>query len=328
MNMKIQNINNYYIQTSFTGLKLSKKENNKNYKNATLPSLEKPCSIDLQRQREDEFFTKFLNKKGKLSLEEYKEIKKHHPSAIIKAYKYVEKNSTASSRPEQIARAAIKLKEKYDNDYKNNYTILSIGTSPAPITELMSSLGSRVVFMPISGLKKLDTNNLYILRKHYPTIASRHTNIRHSLDYARKRGLFSKKEDFILLLDYCCSGTSLNNMCDIFLEEFPYHSEKTHERSILDDLAELTNLKDPSSNLTIADYANLTCDMQGSFFEEVSNVPHFYIYDQYNEGQQGCISSVHKKKRQLFKEFDEFSTPLARAYSLCCINEAMKILEN
>ena len=135
------------------------------------------------------------------------------------------------------------------------------------------------------------------------------------------------KDDFLILLDFCCSGASLDNLCSVFVEEKVHPPEKIHDRSILNDLTEMTNVSIPDSSFKLEEYANIAHDMHCSSFEEVSNVPHFHIYDHFNEGQEFHISSQGKSQRKLFKEFSEFSRPLARAYALCAINEAVKLSE-
>jgi hypothetical protein len=323
--MNIQSISNYNITPSYKGL-FSKKTKEKYCENSIeIQKHELPQQIAVSNQREDVFFTEFLNKKGKVTKKEYEDILKNHPSAIVKSYKFVEKIGATATTPAQCAKAALKLKESYDKEYKGNYSIVSIGTSPSPITEAMSALGAKVIFIPASGLNMLSKDRLYIFRSQYPTTSSRIPNIKYIAEYMKKNSSTLKKTDFLILLDYCCSGTSLDNMCQIFEEENIHPSERMHDRSILSDLCELTNLKDETSTFKLEEYANIAHDMQCSSFEEVSNVPHFHIYDQYNENVDFHISSKNKSKRQLFREFDNFSRPLARAYALCTINEAMKL---
>ena len=43
--------------------------------------------------------------------------------------------------------------------------------------------------------------------------------------------------------------------------------------------------------------------------------------------QGNHVISSYKTKEQLFKEFEEYSQPLARAFALCSIHEAMKLQE-
>lgn len=325
--MKIQSINSCCYIPSYKGLIKKRTEEKHSYISNQIQTQEIPHEIAISGKKEDVFFNEFLNKKGKVTKKEYDEIIKKHPSAIVKAYKYIEKTSAVQASPSQTAKAALKLKEKYDKEYKGKYLIASIGTSPSPITEVMSALGTKVAFIPASGLNTLQKDRMYIFRTQYPTTASRQPNVKYIIDYTKKHLSELKKGDFLVLLDYCCSGASLDTLCQIFEEENIYKPEQIHDRSILTDLCELSNLKDQTSIYRLEDHANIAHDMQCSAYEEVSNVPHFHVYDHYNEAAEHHISSRGKTKRQLFKEFDTFSKPTARAYSLCAIHEAMKIIE-
>ena len=296
--------------------------------NFELPKTEKPSEISISIQKEERFFEEFIKRKGKVTKKEYEEIIKNHPSTIIKAQKLIEKEKPISSTPLTVAKASLKLKERYDNEYNKDYLIASIGTSPSPITEVMQALGCNVVFLPISGLNTLDFNPLYLFRNQYPTIASRNENIKYIVDFAQKNGINNKNKNFLILLDYCSTGTSLDNICRIFEEEHIFNLDRMHDHSILGDLGEISTLKDRNSIFKLEDLASLSRDMQYSAVEKVSNVPHFYIYDEQNKLENRGISSQGKTKKELFKEFENFSQPLARAYSLCAIHEAMKLSKN
>ena len=130
------------------------------------------------------------------------------------------------------------------------------------------------------------------------------------------------------MLDYCCSGTGLDNLCNIFIEEGVYRADKMHDHSLLADLSELSSLNNPNSIYSLQEHANMCHDAQYSDSESISNVPHFHVFDQKNAGKINHISSEGKKQKQLFKEFDEFSRPTARAFSLCAIHEANKMINN
>lgn len=325
MVMKVQSINPIYISQNYKGLFRKKVGSEQNVFSCEISSLTLPSGIAISAKNENEYFENFLNKKGKVTKAEYFEIIKKHPRTLVNAYKMVEEKNATSASVEQTAKAAVVLKRSYDEKYKGKYTIVSIGTSPSPITEVMSALGAKVVFLPASGLNTLHLDPMYVFREQYPTMASRNTNVKYIVDYACKNGINRRNNDFILLVDYCCSGTSLDKMCEIFEEEKLIQDGKMHDCSILTDLAVLTNFKNPNSIFRLEDFANIAHDMQTSNFESVSNVPHFHVDENYNK-RDNHISSSNKRKRQLFREFEEFSQPLARAYSLCCINEAMKLI--
>lgn len=323
--MKIQSINNNPI--IYKGVFKKKEEKTSNFHFATLPKIPTPSQIALKLKGDENFFETFLHQKGKVTKEDYDEIIKKHPRAIIKAQKLIEQEDLTVSTPKEIALAAIKLKEKYDKEYGENYTIASIGTSPAPITEVMSALGSSVKFIPASGLNRIYVNKNYVFRNQYPTIASRVDNVQHIVNYAKKQGITPNKKEYLIMLDYCSTGASLEMLCNIFVESGIYKAERIHDRSILNDLSELSNYRMPNSKFTLENFANIAHDMNFSACAKVSNVPHFYVYDEENQSS-GCISSHNKKEREIFRELDEYSQPLARAYALCAIHEAMKLQNN
>ena len=317
--------NNYNNKPVFKNSDIKKEQHNPtpNKSKTTAPKFQMPSFVALKIHDDEQFFEAFLNKKGRVTKKEYDEIIKKHPSAIIKAQKFIENQTVTLSSPKQIAKAALKLKEKYDNEYNQDYIIASIGTSPAPITEVMSALGCKVIFIPASGLNSIATSKHYIFRKQCPTVASRIANVNYIVKYAKKNGLNQNRNDYLILLDYCYTGVGLTNLCDIFIEEGVFNPNKMHDRSILNDLSESSNLKDKNSIFRLEDLANISHDMQHSNFEHICNVPHFYVYDEDNKVVEHSIFSDGKKRRELFKEFDSYSLPLARAFGLCAIHEAI-----
>ena len=64
--------------------------------------------------------------------------------------------------------------------------------------------------------------------------------------------------------------------------------------------------------------------------EKVCNVPHFHMNDEKNQhhiqqGRTDYISSKHKSNKRVFREFENYSTELARAYNLCTYYELRKM---
>ena len=158
-----------------------------------------PCShkIALQQAGEEKFFNSFLEKEGKVSLAEYQKIVKHHPSTISRSYFMCSENKTLGITPKSTAKMAIALKDYYDKKYKN-YKIISIGTSPAVITETMQNLGADVLFLPISHLHQIGDTKLHPLRSKYPTISSRFPNIQVLMNYCTKKGISKDKNKEII----------------------------------------------------------------------------------------------------------------------------------
>lgn len=294
----------------------------------SLPKINIPSFVATQLKSEEDFFIDFTARNGKVSKEEYDEIIKKHPSTITKAQTLLEKEKLTQSSPREVAHAAIKLKEKYDKEYEGNYIIASIGTSPAPICEVMSALGCNVKFIPASGLNRICINKNYIFRNQYPTTASRIPNVQHIINYAKKSGVKPNGKEHLILLDYCHTGESLEALYNIFTESKVYKPERMHDRSILQDLVDVSHLKVPNSDYRLEEQANISHDMCYSNFAYVSSVPHFYVYDEENQLSRRSVSSYGKIEREIFREFEEYSTPFSRAFALCAIHEAMKLQNN
>lgn len=94
---------------------------------------------------------KFIAKNGKVTKEEYEEIKENHSDIIEYAKQYCKDHYTGESTPESIAEVVIYTDEYFRNRY-NGYRIISIGTSPSVITEQLAAMGHDVIFLPVSGL--------------------------------------------------------------------------------------------------------------------------------------------------------------------------------
>lgn len=282
------------------------------------------CDIDIQIQKENEFFNNFLKTKGKVTLEQYENVKQCHPRALLKAYEICDRIDGPITRPYDIARYSIALKDYYQKLYDGNYTIVSIGTSPAPITEVMQNLGCKVIFLPISSLSYLDNSNLYPLRNLYPTIASRHHNIDVLMQYATKKGINKKDAGTLVVLDFSKSGRSLENMRKILEERKDIDSDRIKTHSLIADLAEIAKGYN-DMNITERDTKNLGHDLVLSEFENIINVPHFTYDGMPYYGNQ--VEADYKKSSVIFDEFDNFSTPFGRAWSLVSLHEAMKMRE-
>ena len=325
--MQITSIN--FLPTINYRKNLTKQE--KNINNSTpvsfLAQTIKPPDLISHEREEETFFQSFLTQKGKVTIEEYNNIIKNHPSTIIKAQRYVDNKYSGLLTPEHAAKAAVELKKFYDEQYKD-YTIISLGTSPALITEIMSALGSKVIFLPASGLTEIAS-----ARTKYPEIGIQHyiktTNLGIMIDYLISKGVTPDLNDHVILLDYKCYGRSLDTLENALLQSGACKSEKLEQHSILEYLKKLL----PSNNSSIKDtnaeiLESLSFDMIEEMIEQISNVPHFHIDEEnVNAMNPRYMSATGKTPEQLFKNFEEYSQPRARAFALCSIHEAKKLLE-
>lgn len=217
----------------------------------------------------------------------------------------------------EVARAALELKNKYDEQYDKNYTIISIGTSPAAISEVMSALGCNVVFLPASGLNKIPS-----LRRDNPEKFIIQTNLKYMIEYVKSK--INNNSGTIILLDYCNTGGGSNSIYEVFKESEICQTGRIQKHSIAEDLGLLDF--DALGEKAKRKITNVKFDLDHVSFEIVSNTPHFHVNDNSNNAI-GCITSKNKKQQEIFDEFESYSQPFARAFVLCSINEAMKFTE-
>jgi len=324
--MRIQNINsNKY---NFSGILTRKKPTQNDYeaKKINLPAIRQPMELALLVQVEDEYFKSFLAKSGKVTKKEYEEIIKKHPRTLVLAKKRCEKISNVTScSPKITAKIAYELKKHYDEFYKN-YTIVSVGTSPAPITEVMQNLGAKVIFLPISGLRELEQNPLYFNRKNFPTLASKHPNLEVIMDYCTKKGIAKDNSGSILILDLCASGKSARLVKQMLLERKDIPEENIFIHDVTKTLEYIKNECD--SNLTQEEIDSMNADMRTSRCAQISNVPHFYYDNSGYNSQKTIVRKPCESKWGLFNRFENFSKPDARAWALVSTHEALKLQNN
>lgn len=277
-------------------------------------------SQEIQNQigSEEVFFQKFLKRKGKVSKKEYNDIVKNHPRTLAKCYEMCSKdNVDINSNVKSIATIACNLKDFYDNLYDNNYTIVSVGRSPAPFTEVMQNLGCNVIFLPISSLGTLSDSIKE--GKSLSAIEAEFPNIKIMMDYATKKGIAEKDAGEIIILDHTASGKSLEVMEALLKKRGDIPQEKIHSHILMTDIS--TAKKFP---LDIRDFGDVYFDLAMHDLKKLCNVPKFCCY--------GSIEQLQTKNLEyndlanlLHSQMDNFSKPLARAWCLCATNEAMKL---
>lgn len=327
--MKVQNVNFYNNYKPIQNIAFKKAFFLK--KPASLQNEKyKPLSeqeIKAQLVIEDKYFRNFLHKKGKLTDEEYREITSKHPYTLTKCSVMCDREEYINLTPRKIAQLAISLKEYYDKLY-GNYTVLSVGTSPAIFCEVMKHLGSKVIFMPISGVSPgLETNKLHPLRDIYPqTLTSRYDNLKLLMKYCTKEGINNKDAGEIVILDFAQSGTTLDIVEKLIQERGDIEKDKIHKHSIIKDFKRIAQ-GDNLGRITISEAMRAEEDLIFSYFENCTNVPHFYINKEFC-GNENTVDSSSGNAHTIFRQFDEFSTPRGRAWELCSMYEAFRFLNN
>ena len=286
-------------------------------------------SLDVQSKTlaEDKVFSDFLTKTGKVSLAEFEDVALNHPRTLTKCYEICGQERLYAT-PASTAKFAISLKNYFDDLYgKDNYLVVSLGTSPAPICETMQNIGTKTIFLPVTGLGRLHK----VLQDNpiEGTIANNYPNVQALMDYADLKGL-KDNLGHVVLLDYENCGYSLKRMEQIFLERGDIEAEKIHKCSVMDALSEILKNQDTTKPwaLDAMSVDDLKFDMSLNKSERISNVPHFEVnhnnYD--NNFIENDITDLIGPSEDLFKRFDDFSKPNARAWSLCSLNEAKKLL--
>ena len=274
----------------------------------------------LQKKNEDKIFTFFLRKPKKVSVREYKNICKKYPFIIDKARDMVLKDSFAYTTPAQIAKLALNTKNYLDNCERlkgKEYTIVSIGTSPTPLTETLDNLGCNVAYIPISGLRFCTENN------H----VAENENLKLALEYLKEKCSKNNKDMQYVVIDYAFSGRTLKTISSLMSKD-NYITDKKNiwELSLSELLAKVFKEEEVSleKKYELEDiekfFEEYDDDLYCSDFTPLGNVPHFYLEDRKNEERYGSVYSVGKTKEELFKEFDNYSRPLARSFNLCVLN--------
>lgn len=295
-----------------------------------LPADLEAVKLKIRKAREERLFDKFLNKQGKVTIEEYKAIKETMPYILDKASEMVAKDSKCACLPIDIATLAINAKHYIENAKEldgKEYRIISIGTSPAPLTEAMQNLGCDVIYVPISGISSLISDKEILTSE----------NLKLALEYLKSKGVCEEKNNNIknIVIDYTFSGKTLSTICMLLVKNNKLKSKSDIWALSLTDLlvSVLYSKKiEPPIDLTFEEKAGLLKDYRDdllfSFEGDIANVPHFNIDDRKNHHDFNSISSKWYSKKELFEQFEEFSKPLARAYSLCVIDEIMNLQNN
>ena len=288
-------------------------------------SLNAQSDILIQNQITKRLFSEFLNRKGKVTLEEYKNIIKNHPSVLIEAQKYVKDLQHFQffcTNPNVMAKVAFFAIQRLNNLYgKDNYQLVSIGTSPAFITESMAQLGVDTVFLPISNATYCKSG-LCIdeMLKEYP-------NLNNVGKYLKTKINCDNSDKKVVLLDYSFSGKTLKTVKELTEK---YCNIPPDKIEILDIAHLLYGIRAnyPVSDTQkgiIFDPEMIMEEINSQDVECMSNTPHYSIYDEnYNVKKPFSITTKDKTDEELFADFENFSKPSARAYQLCILHELFK----
>jgi adenylate kinase family enzyme len=310
----IANINHNIKQPQFinTSTKNTYKSETRLYNSSLLNFAGHINQLNLQsaKNSEDEAFEDFLFEFGKLSKEEYDDIIKNHPSFITKADKYIEKYYNGKCMPKDFATIVVKMHNYFNKNYKND-RIISVGTSPATLTEQLEALGHKVVYIPISNMHTVTLNPKFFNSESLRTV----------LKYAKSKNLNDGKQN--LVLDFTMTGTTLSKITNYLREYCKIENSKIRGLSlnVLLDLV-LNNTSENQQEIKEEYLNDLFCSNVGT----ISNVPHYSIFATNSESSKKDNDNKEENYKERFKSFEQYSYPLARAYSLCTMHEVQKIL--
>ena len=271
----------------------------------------------------EKLFDFFTHKKGKVDFKNYLALKNKIPIARQIADAYLEKHLpeiAIHASPKASAKIAVMCKKYLDDKYGiNNYRIISVGTSPSFITEPLSAMGSNVIFLPASSLKKCySLCSMEENFKYFPNlqVVAAYLNSKISDDC-------SKNTTKTIIIDYCDTGRSLNMVYRIANEYCGIKDSDCIKMCIQNLIREACDLPDFNS----ADIYAALGDIISQRVEVISNTPHFDVKsDAANLSTNRSVYKGEGSADSVFRKFDNYSLPYARAYHFCVLDEINKIL--
>lgn len=248
----------------------------------------------------------FSKRPGKVSLEEYKEIKQNHPEIIDQAHKkskLIQDEDGILTDPKTFAEFSVSLKDYYDKQHgTGKYNIVAIGRSPAIIAETLKNLGAEVYFFPIS-----DLSHLSYMPTRRKKIENKYKNLGRAISYLEENHFRNDHNKKTLLLDYSHTGHTLLSMVDLFVELYGFSYEKLLTSSLIDDIKKSFE-KEYKANKTLQDgITDISEDLYFSTTQYIANVPQNSIFED----------------EQI--DFENFSTPDGRIFELCILHELDKM---
>ncbi len=270
--------------------------------------------VEFNQKKEKEFFDNFLVRKGQVTREEYEDIIKNHPSVLIKAENLCDRVYSGYMTPKKTAAIVLKINKALKKIYPDT-RIISIGTSPSPVTEQLQYLGHDIVFVPISGFRPYE--------KKLHTFENE-PDLKILANYLNTKNIDNDKHNIVL--DYTYSGYTLEKIQN-FIQEYCGISDKNIEAVSINKLL----IHPAISNRTRKNWIELKTeileDMKSSKIEEISNIPHFPVLKRAKKVYStvpSVVTTENKSEEEIFKELDNYSKPLARAFALCTMHEINK----
>ena len=276
-------------------------------------------------------FMDFIHKEGKVDEQEYLYTKLMSPHVIDEARRYIEENTKDTFlehvTPEIITKYARAVKADLDENFgEDKYKLIAVGTSVSAIGEALSNLGVDVAYVPVSNIKTAcytaELQNIDDFDKIIEKFCPRVNTV---IDYLIARNEIPNNKD-IALFDFTSTGKTLktlriamqNRLGDNFKGNIYQIPVSGVDYSI-------------NGEMSHDEFLNIIDSMSDSSICKLGNVPHFNVssvtvdeeYENYfnnDELYNDIEHQFYSTDEELFKAFDNFSTPLARAFSLVCLD--------
>ncbi len=188
---------------------------------------------------------------------------------VLKKLKYLSIDKHTKDVAAKSLECAEMLKKYLDDEYKDNYVLVSIGTSPAGVMRAMEFMGSDVRYIPISNLyvlnssKNLEKDLEKINTKKYKKFLSGAGISPSNINNQNKKYIF---------YDYTFSGISLNMVKNAMENHLGIDSSKTDFRSLNYDLLDLTIKESVDKYVMVNDYVDEY--LKHSNISPYSGIPH------------------------------------------------------
>ncbi len=314
------NLNFRGIDFSYSDLNVIKSEN-----------MEKEIKLQIAAKKQ---FENLINKKGRLTKEEFENIGKYKKQILNLAYQKIQRENeiTGCMPPKTACDFALALKKFLDENNPEGYKIISIGTSPDIIANAIKYLGADVAYVPVSSLRLISSNNCVNNTikdiEHYP-------NLKKVLKYLEKNGInkdIDKKDEKIVIMDITHKGKTLKRFANLLSDYMGIDSDKILQIDLTKTLNKIDadNQKDSDKSI-FEDKAvfNYTVAEADGRIGKLSSTPHFDILDDSrNDESKGHIKSEGKTDEELFEAFENYLNPLARAYNMLIYNEIDKMIKS
>ncbi len=277
-------------------------------------------------------FKNYIHRKGKIKRETFEAMDKEkqldYRLLARETYEQL-KNQMLSLEPENSIRLSYDLKTYLDEIYKKTgYRIIAVGTSPSTIAQGMEYLGAEVIYLPLTNAREfaIDIGK----DKIDSCINSRDcSNINILINYLKSKGIADVNDEKTnIILDFSASGTSLNFAYNLIQEAI---GQSKKAKIVKCDMIKTIEKSINKNNPIRKDFGHLSVLSMlssNSYIQRVSPTPHFKITNKkatinkstYNE--QNCINPADKSQKEIFKDFEDFSTPFSRIYSILLLEEA------